>query len=472
AFLFSDVINRTSNPDDRVKAEYYLAHSLYKAGYLLPAFQYYGEVFNQGPSHPYFLRATEGLLGVAKDLEDDLAVPEVINRGYATEFQNLSADRLNSINYMIGMLSQRRGNVVEATDFLQAVTPNAEEYPKARYLLGIMSLQVARSQGAEKYDETLSYFREIEELLEGTEDEKDKKLYRLALLGMARTYYSQGDYAKSVEYYEKVPRFSDDWYDAMFESGWAYRMNAFDQTTKQGKSREIGKALGMTHSVQSPYFDGSYRAESFVLKATAYFDMCHFDRARKTLDDFFELYEPMAEGLKPYLTDEQTDAELVDLAVNGSSDFPDEIRQRIANNRRFQRFSNQIEETRTELERAQTNFPDGAFKSQLMQLLRDQQETRVALTGRLVRGQIARESAFLEDFIGQARIIKFETADAERKMLEAGKDITKGPRAKGPRPYVPNAKRQFWGFNGEYWIDELGFYQHSIRDECVDAIFE
>lgn len=472
AFLFADVIERSDIPDDRVQAEYYLGHALYRAGYLLPAFYFYAEVFNQGPTHPYFLRATEGLLNVGKDLDDDLGVPELINRGYAQEFQNLSADRLNTINYLIGMLSQRRGNFVEAQDFLKAVTPNAEEYPKAQYLLGIMSLKVARSQGLERYDETLAYFSEIEKRLADATDEADKKLYRLALLGKARTYYSQGDYAKSVEYYEKVPRFSDDWYDAMFESGWAYRQNALDQATKEGFSREVGKALGMTHSVQSPYFDDRYRAESFVLKATAYFDMCHFDRVRKTLDDFFGVYEPVAEALKPYIEGDQTGAELVDLIVEGDEAFPNEIRLRVASNRRFQAFLAQVQEAQKEIERAKESFPDGSFKSQLLQLLRDQLDTRVALTGRLVRDQIERESVFLEDFLNQARIIKFETADAERKMLEAGKDITKGPRAKGPRPFVPNATRQYWGFNGEYWIDELGYYQHSIRNECIDEIYE
>jgi outer membrane beta-barrel protein len=40
---------RTANdPDARVKAEYYIAQSLYKAGFYLPALQYYGEVFHAG----------------------------------------------------------------------------------------------------------------------------------------------------------------------------------------------------------------------------------------------------------------------------------------------------------------------------------------------------------------------------------------------------------------------------------------
>lgn len=461
AFLFYDVIENSEDADARVKAEYYIAQSLFKAGFHLPAFQYYGEVFNAGDAHPYFLKATAGLLNIADAIGDDTLVPEVINKGYSQAFSRLKAEELNAINYMIGMITQRRGDFSEAKQFLLAVTDKSPLYVKARYILAIMAVKTAEKEQAEDYSEALGYFDEIERLLKPSTKEDEKKLYRLSLLGKARAYFSQGDFAKSIEYYEKVPRFSDDWYDAMFESGWAYFQNA-----------KFGRALGMVHSIQSPYFDDRYRAESFVLKSTVYFQMCHFDRGRKALDSFFAIYEPMSEQLKPWLEGEQTDAEMVDLIVKGDAKFPKEIQTQISSNRRFQKFLEQVREVDRELAAAEQKFPEGSFKAYLVEMLKDQREQRVALTGKLVRDQIRREAAFLEDFLNQARIIKFETADAERKMLEAGKDITKGPRARGPRPEVPNSRYQYWAFLGEYWIDELGFYEHSIKDECIADIFQ
>ena len=232
------------------------------------------------------------------------------------------------------------------------------------------------------------------------------------------------------------------------------------------------KALGMVHSIQSPYFDDRYRAESWVLKATTYFQLCHFDRARKALEWFIKIYEPMANQLNPVLQGELTDYEMVELIEQGSKDFPNEIRKQISSNRRYKKFRQVVINVEDELKRATKTFPEGAFKAYLLELLKDQQSQWVQLTGNLVREQVRRESLFLEDFLNQARIIKFETADAERKMLEAGKDITKGPRARGPRPFVPNARFQYWAFLGEYWIDELGFYEHSIKNECIPEVFE
>ena len=461
AFLFFDVKENSDDPDSRVKAEYYLGRALYKAGYVLPAYQFYGEVFNAGENHPYFLKATEGLLDVARDIGDDTLIPEIINRGYAQAFARLKSEDLNTINYMIGMISQRRSNFREAKQFLEAVRDDSEFYTKSRYLLAIMALKTATEQGASDYSEAIGHFQTIEEKTVSATDDANKKLYRLALMGQARAFYSQGDFAKSVEYYEKVPRFSEDWYDAMFESGWAYFQNA-----------QFGRALGMVHSIQSPYFDDRYRSESFVLKATTYFQMCHFDRARIALESFFKIYEPMAEQLKPWLEGGQSDAEMVDLVVKGTPNFPSEIRLQLSGNRRFQKFLAQVQEVDAEMERAKSELPEGSFKNQMLALLEVQREQRVALTGKLVRDQLRREAVFLDDFLGQARIIQLETTTAERKMLAAGKDITKGPRARGLRPIITNSKYQYWAFKREYWLDELGYYQHAISDECVPEVFQ
>ncbi|MFO0726778.1 MAG: hypothetical protein U1E65_23525 [Myxococcota bacterium] len=463
AFLFYDVIQNTNDPDARVKAEYYIAQSLYKAGLYLPALAYYADVFNTGRSHPYFLKATTGLLRVGSKLGDDTLIPELINKGYGNFDESLqpSGSALNAINYLIGMVSQRRGNYAEAEQFLSVVQEKSALYVKAQYLLAIMEVKKANESGSADYSKAIEYFSKIEAKLKSATLDSQKKLYRMALLGKARAYYSQEDYKNSIEYYEKVPRFSDDWYDAMFESGWAYFQNA-----------EFGKALGMVHSTQSPYFDGRYRAEAWVLKSTTYFQMCHFDRGRKSLEEFFKIYEPMADQLKPFIEGDQTDAEMVDLVQKGDPKFPEEIRSQLLYNRRLLKFTALIDRADTETAMAKKNLPEGSFKSYLLQLLKDQRDDRVTLAGKLVRAQIKREESNLEDFLNQARIIKFETADAERKMLEAGKDITKGPRAKGPRPDVPNSKFQYWAFLGEYWIDELGFYQHSIKNECLAEIFE
>src|SRR5262245_18558352 len=182
AFLFYDVIQHSEDADARVKAEYYIAQSLFKAGMYLPAFQYYGEVFNAGDAHPYFLKATAGLLNVADQISDDTLVPEVINKGYSQAFSRLKAEELNAINYMIGLITQRSGDFSEAKQFWLAVTDQSPLYVKARYLLAIMAVMTAEKEQAEDYSEAIGYFSEIEKALAVKSTDGEKKLYRLALL--------------------------------------------------------------------------------------------------------------------------------------------------------------------------------------------------------------------------------------------------------------------------------------------------
>jgi hypothetical protein len=228
----------------------------------------------------------------------------------------------------------------------------------------------------------------------------------------------------------------------------------------------------MVHSIQAPYFDDRYRAESFVLKATTYFQMCHFDRGRKALDEFFRIYEPMSEQLKPWLEGDKTDAEMVDAHRRGRPQVPGEIRNQILFNRRFKKFLASGARGGARDRGRPEELPRGRVQG-----LHQRDAEGAARPARTSRASwsVSSSSAsrqFLDDFLNQGRIIKFETADAERKMLEAGKDITKGPRARGPRPNVPNASYQYWAFLGEYWIDELGFYEHSIKNECLSEVFE
>jgi tetratricopeptide (TPR) repeat protein len=464
AYLFFDAAQTLEEGvKEKYQAEYYLAQSLYRAGYLFPAFQFYAEVFNQGEEHPFFLRSAEGLLRVSRDIQDTLVIPQVLNAGYTDSFAQLKAEDLNTINYLIGLLEVRNRDYEAASRFFAAVTDkNSPDYVKAQYHLAIISVRNAITQGAADYSEAIDIFGGIQRVLEGATEEEDKKLYRLATLGKARAYYSQGDFEKSIASYEKVARFSEDWYDALYESGWAYF-----------QARQFGKALGAVHSVHSPYFDDRFRPESFVLKSTTYFQVCHFDRVRKTLDDFFRLHEPMAADLKEWVEGEVSNAEYIDALVNGAPNFPESVRLRIMGNEKFGRYLNQLQEVDREQERADREFADSTFKGIMINLLQDQKQQWSSVAGRLAKSLANRHYVALEDFLNQSRIIQFETSDAERKMLEAGKDITKGPRAKGPRPVLDQPSiQQYWAFEGEYWLDELGYYQHSIADECIPEVFQ
>ncbi|MFH1810990.1 MAG: hypothetical protein ABIJ09_19775 [Pseudomonadota bacterium] len=90
------------------------------------------------------------------------------------------------------------------------------------------------------------------------------------------------------------------------------------------------------------------------------------------------------------------------------------------------------------------------------------------VAGRWVRRQLTDTQNYLQSYVNRSIIVKLETESAEKDWLELGRSIDKAARPQLPRPYIPNDRFQYFTFNSEYWSDELGYYEYSIRTECYE----
>src|SRR5438105_1340561 len=80
--LFYEVMNSSTDQDLRQKSEYYLASSLHKKGLPVSAFVYYDTILKAGKTHPFHLKAIEGLVNVQDTLDDEYLIPSELNRYY------------------------------------------------------------------------------------------------------------------------------------------------------------------------------------------------------------------------------------------------------------------------------------------------------------------------------------------------------------------------------------------------------
>ncbi len=271
---FFELSESTGDPETQKKSEYYLAQSFLKAGLPTTALVQYASIVNAGKSHPFYLKAVEGLVDVQALLDDQNLVPSLINNSYdQAEWAKLPAEVQNRVNFLIGNIARRRAKFEEARTFLEAVPKESAVHAQARYLLGVV-LADPRYPGRENPDTARELNRAAASAFEEVVALKDLKqanlrnAQELALLGMGRLYYGTGEFQKAVDAYERIPRFSRYWDVALFENGFARFQN-----------EDYGGALGTLQALYSPQFAGAFQPESRVLTATVYYFTCLYDEA-------------------------------------------------------------------------------------------------------------------------------------------------------------------------------------------------
>ncbi|MBI3180340.1 MAG: hypothetical protein HYZ27_11805 [Deltaproteobacteria bacterium] len=454
ARAFYDVLSHDANPDRRDQATIYLAETLRKMGLLFPALYYYSYVFEAGRTNRYYLNAVDGLLGLQQELHDPFWVPKSLDEKLDPEgFGQLDADKIAQINYLVGELSFWRRKDRDARAFLEFVPPESQLYGKARYLLGILAVRANNPDKAGEHFATVLKAVDPE-----TPREELQAVRSLALLGAARNAYGKGRYKEATEYYAQVPRFSESWFYAIYENAWA--------TFRQ---EEYGLALGELQSALSPYFAKRHAPEAYVIQGTSYFANCQWDRVRRAVAKYKETYEPMLAQLEQYLKTKRPAQEIYgDVVRDGGNKVSAELAREVRSSKRFKDYHHML--THIAWERQQIESIKEWRKSRLVEdikvFLKDYESGTEQLAGAWGLKRLRELRDLLQTFQNQINILDFEVTDAERLWLEQGREILKGRRARVPRPDIPNDQWQHWSFDREYWKDELGYIQHSLRSEC------
>lgn len=461
AFEFYDLVETASATDPaRLKAEYYLAQSFFRKRLFYSALYYYRYILRAGRNHPYYLKAVEGLVNVAEELRDDVIIPSVLNLEYNDEFAKLPAEVVNKINYFVGLMSYRNNKLEEAHDFLNSVPADSAYYARGRYLSGIVLVD-PRSRRYHNAEAALKAFDEVVRLKTGKITYTDlDEIKDLATLALARTYYGLGQYDKAVQFYEAIRRFSEYWDFALFENGWARFQND-----------DPGGALGSLQALHAPQFAGSFQPESWILKATAYYFACLYDDVNRALKAFDDLYQPMNQQMKKVLEGDRDFAFYYRLVADDrSSDLPKAVKNHILGNKRVQGFLKFISHLEQEKEgiNAVSIWRNSRMAGELNGTVDQGRQTLLQVSGKFIKGRVADAASLIIGFEGQAEIIRFETSKAEKDVLEQNQD-QKGHLGAQTiyRPKMPSEAWEHWKFNGEFWLDEIGYYQFTLKNGCI-----
>ena len=441
------------------KAEYTLGKTLYRLGLFQASVNFFDRVVQGGPDHRYYKATCKWLYYLSRKISGDPGLLEKIAK-YKPE--DCPAEFRQELSFLLGQYHYKRGAVETGLPFLRQVGAESRYFPKAKFLEGISYVRLEQPKpAAEAFKDLLRATVTADEVTEDL-----KYFNQLAILSMARVFYSIGDFRKAVKYYDQILLDSTLWLDALFEASWSFfRLNNHQ------------KALGNLHTLNSPFFKDEYVPEGPILKAVIFYSNCNYERTRETINQFRTTYEPLRDEIKGYLDSFADPAEfygfLSKLQDSGTSMSPrfKQIINAAFRDKTLKRANAYIRELDREVALIRGSKSTWS-KSRLAELIIQETEVIKSLAvheaGTLAKARLQRVVDELNSLISQALKIEFEVTTAERGIIEnklQGNEFKNKARGSGPQ-YATDDEHIYWPFTGEYWRDELGYYLYTIKSEC------
>ena len=452
------------NPRFRSQApriRYILGLNLWKMKmYQLSAFQFIS-VVKEG-NGKYVNLALEKLSVVADILGDDSLLNYAISRVQVKRFPSSQRDMLY---FRIGEFQQRGGQYLSAASSFSRVRPTNPLYAKAKYNQGLSYALAGKEREALNAFDQLAIRRESA----GPND----TVRAGALMGKARVYYQMKDWDRAIETYRQVPRDSSFWHDTLFESSWAMM-----------RSGRFRSALSNFQSLHSAYYEGYYLPESLLLRSIVYLYICKFDEVEKVLDLFSKLYKPVYARVDRMLDYKGSPEIYFNLMVqvmnkrekgevSDTSPMPYVVAQKISQEGDFQNSYNYIRKLLEE-RRIYNAQPASWRAGNIGRYSKKVLETRIkkakAKAGRQVRYHLLSIKQELVDLFEQEGFIRFEALNSQKEELKkeiSGKDLKpKQVDEERARDFYIKDGYQYWPFDGEYWLDEIGNYHYVGTQSC------
>ncbi len=374
---------------------------------------------------------------------------------------------LARVNFLIATIDHRKARLEEAEAFAGAVPPESSVFLEgAVLLLGIIwkrrpALHPRRQDALQQVDQLI---RGRHRQQGGLGQKDDVLTKQLALLGLGRVYYGIGQYDRSSAAYERVPRFSKYWDQALFENGFA-----------RFQDDDLGGGLGSLQALHAPQFAGAFQPESWVLKATIYYFSCLYAESKTALSAFDELYLPMAEKLKPLVDVDNNDRQdvreyfhLVD--TTDSEKVPKAVLNYVRSNERMLGVFSMLKEIDREKKKLEDNsgWRSSKLSGEVTTYLDVNKDVLQKVAGQLAKNRLVEAYKSIKGFADNAEIIRFEDVEGREGIGRGG---CRSEERAGVAEDLPpgDALRELellGSFQGEFWRDEIGYYQYTLKRGC------
>lgn len=321
---------------------------------------------------------------------------------------------------------------------------------------------------SKNYYKTLESYAECSkrsvELRKETKSKPLKRYYNLlsegCIINQARLYFEQKKYEKSLEYYRMIPKKSYHWPYILLEKAWSYYY-----------LKDYNRVLGLLATYKAPLLQSYFFPEAEMLKALAYYKLCLWDDALKVIERYYKVYNPWSKKLRKMLLRHKS----------SHTFFFDLVNTPIAKNESKNQFLRNLivmvkKKVKYNLDRySYNNAKDefyilkkknaGELRTYALEHVREDALYRKAKINYFTKTLFF---DFLNDiYLFSQRLfnLKLEILSSQRQMLYKNQNFTK--RDRGDLGEVKRKSVEYiFGFEGEFWADELGDYSFGLKSQC------
>ncbi len=447
----------------RVQIRYILGMMLYQMKfYQLSAFQFISVI--KTADAKYLKQSLEKLSLVADNLGDDTLLNYAIARIQVEKFPRTMRDMLY---YRIGEYQLRAKSYSNAINSFSRVGRSSNLFEKAKYSEGLAYTERGDVKNA------LTAFNDLYDSQANKPVTDPARVS--ALVGAARVQYQGKNWEKAIELYRQVPRDTEIWHDTLFESSWAML-----------RSGMFRSAISNFQTIHSSFYDNFYQPEALLLRSIVYLYICQYDEMEKVLNLFNTLYMPVYKGVKDYLKRVRLPNELYEDVESMMAEFkelgdeldkskfnlPFVVGRQISKEGDYKRTRHYIGRIKDELDRLYQmsdewkNSPLGRYAERTLKTRLDKSKKKA---GRQLRHHLSNIRFELFDLFEQEGFIRYEMLNGKKQAVKkrvAGKGLPRTVDENTERDFYVQNGYQYWPFEGEYWLDELGNYHYVGTQSC------
>ncbi|MBN1946872.1 MAG: hypothetical protein JW797_14455 [Bradymonadales bacterium] len=444
--------------DEYYDATFGLVDALHQAGLRWAIREEALQVALMGSSRRHFSRVVPILQDIVRDVGfrspriTDLA--NQIIREYDADFQDV-------YNFFLGRYFFDAGELNQALTFLSNVDSQGEYGARALFLTAVILLNPQMGENIRGV-ETLQ--RAI--MVADPDVEVDREVIENAYLALARVAYQVGNFGGALYYYNKIPVSSQRWTSALFESGWTYFLFG-----------DMNRAIGNFHSLHSPYHQQRFYPDLYVLEAAAYLYTCNIDAALEAVSTFEEEIGSLRNAMRQFMVD-ATDPMVFERALFDQAQaarqgqaLPPEALSVVLSSTDFHNLFQIISQFEQEIALFRPMASQfGSWGENVLSDLETTLANRRIEAGILIHDTLQEFIRELDDWWFRAQEVKIDIGDLQARYLELILSEGRSTISEGSTLVIVAADWQYWPWEGEYWLDEVGSYRGNLTTRCPDDV--